>query len=282
MSGVGRLLVVLEHEVPADGRNLVRKLDSQPPARHVEFVDALVADVSVPGIPNPMPVVMEAVLGEGLHGGGACPEVVVDPRGHRFLVGVSDGVPPFVAKPARKVDVSNQAVPHLLHSFDNRLAGAAVRAVLHNPVVLLDGAQQLPAFPPVVGERLFDVDVFARLAAPDGLQRMPVVGRGNGNRVNGFVLEQLAQVDEPRRPLDPHLLDFRQALVQDVLIHVAEGGQFHVLHVAVLLDVRPALPVQANHRNAHAIIGAKHPLRMSQKGNAAQGCHSCSCSGAGL
>ena len=279
---LGVSLVVLEHEVPADGRNLVRKLHAQAPARHVEFVDALVADVSVAGVPNPMPVIVEAVLGEGLHGGGACPEVVVDASRHRLLFGVSDRVPPFVAKPAREVNVSNQAVPHLLHSFDNRLAGAAVRAVLHNPVVLLDGAQQLPAFPPVVGERLFDVDVFARLAAPDGLQRMPVVGRGDGNRVNGLVIQQLAQVDESRRPLDSHLLDFAQPLVQDVLIHVAESGDFHVLHVAVLFYVRPALPVQANHRNAHAVVRAKHSLRMGQESNTAQCGHSCPGAGAGL
>ncbi|SPE29499.1 hypothetical protein SBA2_450115 [Acidobacteriia bacterium SbA2] len=278
---VGRLLVVIEHEVPADGRNLVRKLHSQAPTRHVEFVDALVADVSVPRVPDPMPVVMEPVLAERLHGRRACPEVVVDPRRHWFRFGVADGVPPLVAKAARKVKVSKQAFAHLLHSLDDRFTGAAVCAVLHNPVVLLDGAQQLAALPPVVGKRLFNVNVFARLAAPDGLQRMPVVGCGDRNRVDGFVVQQLAQVDESRRPLNAHLLDFRQALVEHVLIHVAERGEFHVLHVAILFDVRPTLPVQAHYSNTHAVIRAEHALRVGQESNAAQRGHSRPGSGGG-
>ena len=122
-------------------------------------------------------------------------------------------VAPLVAEAAGKVDVANQPVTHLLHAFDNGLAGAAVGAVLHDAVIFFHRAQQLLAFPDVVAHGLFAVNVLARLAAPDGLQRVPVIGRGNGDRVNGFVFQKLAQVDEGGGFLDPHLFHLGQALI---------------------------------------------------------------------
>ena len=48
----------------ADGAHLGWIFHTQSPARHVHLMDALIADVAVAVIPEPMPVVMEAVLGE--------------------------------------------------------------------------------------------------------------------------------------------------------------------------------------------------------------------------
>jgi hypothetical protein len=44
--GIGRLLIIIEHEVPADGGHLVGKSDVQAPARHVHLTHSLVADVA--------------------------------------------------------------------------------------------------------------------------------------------------------------------------------------------------------------------------------------------
>ncbi len=58
---VGRFLIVVEHEVAADGADLRRILHAQTPARHVHLVDALVAQIAVAGVPEPVPVVVETV-----------------------------------------------------------------------------------------------------------------------------------------------------------------------------------------------------------------------------
>ena len=267
---VGRGLVIVKHHVRADGRDAVRIFDAQSPARHVEFMNALIAEVAVTRVPHPMPVVVKAILGERLQGRGTGPEVVMDAGGHRFFRSVADGVAPLVAQAAREIDVANQPVLHLLHALDNGLAGAAVGAVLNDAVIFFHGAHQLAALPRVVAHGLFNVNVLAGLAAPNGLQRVPVVGRGDGNRVDGLVFQKFAQVDESGGFLDPHLFHLAHAAIHDVLIHVADGGDFNVRHLGILLDVRPSLPVQSDHGNPHAVVGPENPFRFGEKADPPQ------------
>src|SRR5262249_1442405 len=70
LEGTGKrvrcLLVVVEHEVTTNGRDPSGKLNIQSPSRHVHLMDTLVAQVTVAGIPDPMPVVMKPVAGERL------------------------------------------------------------------------------------------------------------------------------------------------------------------------------------------------------------------------
>src|SRR5207253_9965503 len=119
------------------------KRDSESPAGHVHFVDALVAYVAVAGIPDPVPVVVKAVSGERLHGRGTRPQVVVDARRDRLLRRVSDRVAPFVAQAAGQVEVAEQAIPHFLDAFAHASARAALRAVLDNAVIFVRGAHEL-------------------------------------------------------------------------------------------------------------------------------------------
>ena len=55
------------------------------------------------------------------------------------------------------------------------------------------GANELAAFAKcVMRAGLFHIDVFPRLAGPDGDQRVPVIGSCDGDGVNVFVFEKLA------------------------------------------------------------------------------------------
>ena len=75
------------------------------------------------------------------------------------------------------------------------VGGAAVlRAHLDDPLVLPGGLDQLAALPAVVAQRLLDVHVLARLAAPDGGRHVPVVGRGDDHGVDRLVVQGLAEV----------------------------------------------------------------------------------------
>ena len=74
------------------------------------------------------------------------------------------------------------------------VVGAALGAVLDDPVVLAGGLDGDPALVDVVAARLLDVDVLAGLAGPDGHQRVPVVGRGDRDGVEVLVVEHAADV----------------------------------------------------------------------------------------
>src|SRR5207253_9128174 len=73
--------------------------------------------------------------------------------------------------------------------------------------------------------RLFHIDVFSGLASPNGHQRVPMIGRGNGDGVNFFVLEELANINIGFWLWQTHLLDVIEALVQYVFIDIAQSGE---------------------------------------------------------
>ena len=106
------------------------------------------------------------------------------PRLPRSLVGHAAG----------HVELADHALLELLHAFAHVGAGAVLRADLHHAAVLAGRFDHLAAFPDAPGGRLLDVDVLARLAGPDRLQRVPVVLRAETDGVDRLVVEQLALV----------------------------------------------------------------------------------------
>ncbi len=140
--GVGRLLVIVEHEMPADGADFGGILHAQAPARHIDLVNALVAQVAVAVVPEPVPVVVKTILREGVLRRRAQPQVVVHARRHRLFRLAADGVAPLVAHAAGHVDIADESVAQLLdhHPSDTR---ALLAAVLHNAIVLLRGSHDL-------------------------------------------------------------------------------------------------------------------------------------------
>ena len=257
---VGRFLVVVEHVVAAHGADLVRVGDAEAPAGDVHLMHALVADVAAAVIPLPVPVVVEAVARERLRGRRPHPHVVMDALGHGFGLGAADRIAPVEAEPARHVDLTDHALAQLGHALAHRRRRTRLRSVLHDAVVLARRGDDLPALPHVVRAGLLHVHVLARLAAPDGLQRVPVVLRADGYRVDGLILEQLAVIRESRRALARELIHVADARAQDVLVHVAERGNFDIRHFAEGRDViAPAAP-QANERDPDRVVRCVHRL----------------------
>ena len=97
-------------------------------------------------------------------------------------------------QPPRHVDVADHAAAQQLHALLERFGTAQLHAVLHDPLVLAGGLHQLPALEDVVRAGLLDVDILARLARPDGRKRVPVVRRGNADRIDFVIVERAAQV----------------------------------------------------------------------------------------
>src|SRR5262249_3709701 len=74
--GAGRLTLVLVAEPAAEAPDLGRQRGAlDGPAGHVDFVDALVADVAVAEVPEPVPVVMHQVAVVRLLGGRSQPTI---------------------------------------------------------------------------------------------------------------------------------------------------------------------------------------------------------------
>src|SRR6267142_419104 len=168
IQGVWCLLVVVEHEVSTHSRHGYREADPQTPARNVDFMDCLVADFTVPGVPDPMPVVVKAITRERLKRSGAGPEVVINAGRNGFHRSVPDGWPPLVAKGAGHVHVADGAVAQLLNGFQHSRVRSRLAAVLANSAVLFYGTYQLSSFKPVMRAGLFYIHIFAGLARPDG------------------------------------------------------------------------------------------------------------------
>ena len=86
------------------------------------------------------------------------------------------------------------AIVNLLDDLDGVRRGALLGAHLHELAVFLLRGDEERAFGGIVAAGLFDVDVLAGFDAGDGHGRVPVVGRGDGDGVDVFALEELAEV----------------------------------------------------------------------------------------
>ena len=97
-------------------------------------------------------------------------------------------------RPLRQVDLADHAFVQQLHRLDLVRRAAALRADLHHALVFARGLDHLLPFEDVVAGGLFDVDVLAGLAGPDGGERVPVVGQRHGDGVHVLVGEDLPHV----------------------------------------------------------------------------------------
>jgi len=122
--------------VAADGAHFARVLHAQAPTRNVQLVDALIAQIAVAVIPEPVPVVMEAVPCEGVLRRRAQPEVIVHARGHGFHRRSADRIAPLEAQASCHVDVADQALANLPHPLLQRYRRTALTALLDDAVIL--------------------------------------------------------------------------------------------------------------------------------------------------
>src|SRR5262249_58658687 len=77
-----RSRLVIDNEITADCGDAWRRCDTEPAACVIDLMDRLVAEVAVPGVPDPMPVVMKAIARERLHRRRTGPQVVIDAGGN--------------------------------------------------------------------------------------------------------------------------------------------------------------------------------------------------------
>ena len=256
---VGRLPLVLVPHTAAKAPDASRQGGRGPqrPMGHVGLVYALVADLAVTEIPAPMPVVMDQVAVERSQFGRAGPVVEIQ-RCRRRFVGLETDAPSRLAD----VGLAHQQLAPLARLEGRDLAGpvlvaALLRAVLDDDAVSFRSFDALAAFKDRMATGLFHVDVLAGLTTPDRQQRMPVVGAGDGNGVQGLVFQCLADVLHALGPLAGELLDALDAGGEERAVGIDEVGDFHPLHIGILANVRPAPAVDSGHGHTDSVVGSQ-------------------------
>src|SRR5215813_10760511 len=142
------------------------------------------------------------------------------------------------------------------------IAGALLRADLDNAVVFARRLNHLATFVYGARDGLLHVYVLARLTGHHGLQRVPVVGRGDDHRVNVFAVEHSTKI--------PVCIDAFEFGVIDRKIHlrledVAERDNLRVRISHKRLHHAAPLPSRTDHPDAYTIIRAQDvPARRSR------------------
>src|SRR6202034_1733384 len=172
----------------------VGKVDAQGPTADVHFVGAVVERFAGAPDPEPMPVVGLNVVPIGTARRGTLPEIPVESGWDRCIFAVADGFAGVVVPGFRKIGPTDQSVMDLLDNFDGVGRGSLLRAHLDELAVFLLRTDEKRAFGGIVAAGFFDVDMLARLQSEDGQGCMPVIGRGDGDGVNIFEGENLAEV----------------------------------------------------------------------------------------
>ncbi|GAC1648325.1 MAG: hypothetical protein NVS4B3_03740 [Gemmatimonadaceae bacterium] len=120
----------------------------------------------------------------------------------------------------------------------------------------------------VMAAWFLDVDVFPGIQGKDCRWRMPVVGGGDDERVDGAVLKRMAKVIDRPRDTGLYSADGRQCLREHAGIYVTQISNFGVRRPCKAFGKHRPPAVKAHHRNAHSFTWRAH--RRGQLGDAAQ------------
>ena len=166
----------------------------------------------------------------------------------------------FVTQTAGNHDFAEVAGADPFNRFFDRLAGAALRARLHDPFVFARRLNHFAPFPDVVTDRLLHVNVLARLHGQNRGERMPVVRCRDADGVEVLQFEQFADVREAF-DLFVALAELLDGGVQDCFVNVAQRDDAHIFlrQPAQFGDVVLAAPAEADDGHADFVIGARHP-----------------------
>ena len=182
------------------------------------------------------------------------PQIVVDAGGHGAVGDDADRIPLPVDHGLAAVDRAEPAIAQELHRLAEHGAAPPLRADLDDPVVAPGRLDHPPAFDDVVADGLFDVDVLARLAGQDRHERVPVIGRGDGDRVDVAIVEHPPEIGLGLRVAAPSFLHEGQRGLEMPFVDIHDVGDADVLDPGKVLVV--ILPAAAGGPGRMALVVA--------------------------
>src|SRR6202011_5591783 len=117
----------------------------------VHLMDALIAEIAVAGIPDPMPVVVELLAPQREFFGGGAPEGILDRLRQRLFSGsLADARTAFIAEPASVLNLAERFIFQPFQRGVQSRPGAALHAHLNDLLMRIRGFDELAAFPHIV------------------------------------------------------------------------------------------------------------------------------------
>src|SRR5262249_24857312 len=150
----------------------------EKPVGDVDVMDHEVGEEAAAKIPEPAPVA-EAVFVERLLAGGAQEHRPIERGGidAEGALGAALGV--AIPTEADLANLAERACADELASFDELGHAALLSAYLHDALLLVLSLDDGDPLAEIVRQRLFDIDVLARLAGGDRERNVPVIGRAD-------------------------------------------------------------------------------------------------------
>src|SRR5690606_20657529 len=208
----------------------------EAPAGYIKLVRTLIPGISISGIPMPMPVVMPSFFVVRSILGWSEPHIVVETFRWPAIGRNSKRIPGFETGPPGHVHVSYSSFMKKFHRFPDIFDRSVLKSDLHAAVVFPGGFDHLPAFEYIVAGRLFDVNVLSGLTGPYGGEGVPVVGGGDGYRIDVLVIKHVAHIPYGFGFRTDGLFYVGHSFGVQVFIHVTECGQ---QYVSVVLEGTP-------------------------------------------
>src|SRR5947208_7652755 len=219
-------------------------------------MDAVIAQFAVSKVPEPVPIVVNQVLMIRLHRGRADPQVPIEPGGRFLRLLEADRVAVSGEEKIGLVNIPDFAGVDQLDGLAEAAPPAPLRPAGRDPLVLAGGLDEPGAFPHVVRNGLFHVDVFAGLHGPDRGQCVPMVGGGDGDRIDVLVLEDTAHVGLDLRLFPGLLKNSGSRRFGAAAVDIDNGGDFDVGDRGDFADMRGAPGTNTDNAKANAIARA--------------------------
>ena len=158
-----------------------------------------------------------------------------------------------------------------MQCFEERRESAATPVLepcRDDALVLSRGLGHLSAFIDRMRDGLFDVDMLAGLAGPDGQQRVPVVGRGRDDCIDVLAVEHGPQVGCRER-----VGELIGLAAKVLLVGVTQAGDGDVFQTRERAEQALAASAQSNERNADFVIRSEHLCgRAKRQGTGTDSC----------
>jgi hypothetical protein len=175
---------------------------------------------------------------------------------------LADGGAGLVAEAAGELELAEVPFLEPGEGLRPRGLGAALEAVLDDLPVFRLRFGEHAAFPDVVGDGLFHVDVLAVRRGGDGDQAVGVIRRGDADGIDVLRFTQFPIV-AVGRDLGSSLLDLGLGAGQHLRVAIAEGDEAGAFRAEHGIDMGHAAAVEADDSDAQLVVRA---LRAGQRG----------------